>query len=131
MSNQNPSWVGRIQQGDFTGAESDLANIAARQVREQQAANEIQRLGEQSAYGKYTAVPAAIAVAELYKQGKIQNEAQAVQAYADCLERENMEFRAKMRPGYLRTSTEPYLPADQECRDYVAVSIRPLNLNRV
>jgi hypothetical protein len=117
--NNNPSWTNAIREGRFQDAEAELANIAARQVREQQAANEIQRLGEQSEYGRYTAVPAAISVAELYRQGRIMSEAQAVEAYRVALDKENAEFKTKMKPGYERSKYEG-LVSDTEVQDYVA-----------
>jgi hypothetical protein len=100
-------------------AVNELTQRAVQQIQEAEAITEIQRLAQSSEYGRYTALPAAVKVQELYNAGKITSVDQAKQAYAEALENENRLFRSTIKPGYERSKYEG-LVSDTEVSDYIA-----------
>jgi hypothetical protein len=120
MTNNNnlPKWTQAIRQGDFAAAEAELTNAAATQVHFH---NEMARIqSEAGEYGRYVALPVAERIQQEAQQGRITNPQQLLQSYERAVTEEVRNFRAQVRPGYMRSETEPYTPADQEVRDYVA-----------
>jgi hypothetical protein len=70
-------------------------------------------------YGRYCHLGAIQQVEKQMQQGRISSPQQLVQSYKNALDGEIQDFRQAVRPGYMRSETEPYLPASQEVRDYV------------
>lgn len=116
-----PGFVQKIRSGDFAGAQDELANAAYDKIVAGQVNAEVARINEEAGpYSKYVRESAAQKVHEAYQQGKIQTPQDLVNTYQHAIHQEVETFKNAVRPGYMRTESEPYLPADQEIRDYIA-----------
>lgn len=125
MSNykQTPGWVGAIRSGNFDQAEAELTQASAQrvhnQLEEQRAYEGVRRINEQAGhYSKYAMGPSIARVSEEVQQGRIQTSDQLLTRYNEVLNEEITQFRQDVRPGFMRSQTEPYTPADAEVRSY-------------
>src|SRR5690242_13499911 len=112
MNNNIPGFVQKIRSGDFAGAQDELANAAYERVVRDQVNSSIEQINQQAGpYSKYVREQAAQRVNEAYQQGKIQTPQDLVTHYEHAIHQEVETFKSAVRPGYMRTESEPYLPA--------------------
>lgn len=124
-NNQLPRWVQHIRSGQFDQAEQELSAGAAQRAHDALVGQQVndavgQALQNAGPYGRYCHLGALQRVEREMQQGRIQSPQQLVQAYRSALDGEVQDFKREMRPGYQRSTYEPYTPADVEVRDYVA-----------
>ena len=122
MSNNNhpPRWVESIRTGNFDAAQEDLTNAAYERVVGAQVNAECQRITQAAGpYAKYVQNDAIQAVHQAVQAGKVQTPSDLVSTFERAMSRAIDAFKQDVRPGYLRTESEPYTPADQEVRDYI------------
>jgi hypothetical protein len=118
--NSRPRWAEAIRQGDWSGAEEALSDAAIQRYSVAQIQPRCAQITEDAgAYGKYCANLAEEKVRKDYQQGLLRSAEDVVTAYEHHLNTEIQQFRQDVRPGHMRSTTEPFLPADAEVRDYI------------
>jgi hypothetical protein len=124
-----PRWTEAIRNGDFQAAEDDISLAVGQRLlpRLQQAAETAQVMeevnranAEAGPYHRYVQVSVLGKLNNDVVSGKIQTPSQFANAYKQLVNEEVQTFRNEVRPGYMRSESEPYLPADKEVRDYIA-----------
>lgn len=119
-----PKFVESIRQGRFEEAQDSITDAAYNKLVGAQVQAEVQRITESAGpFAKYVAGEAQAKAAERIQQSASQGRQitprEVVTTFEHQLQSEIAQFKQAVRPGYMRSETEPGIPARQEVEDYL------------